>query len=337
MGGGIAGEPVSGGILTASVALCTYNGGSYITEQVLSILDQVRKPLEIILSDDGSRDNTIELAFKALRSRPLVDVPLKVIDGSHAGVTGNFARAMGAASGDLVVLCDQDDIWHTDRLQTAIPSFERRPELLLQHSDARIVDESGLPCGAGLFRALSVTAEERKAINDGHAFDVYIRRNLATGATVIVRQSLLSAALPFPGEWIHDEWLALIAASVGEVEILENELIDYRQHDLNVIGVEEPTLLRRARKLFVSRGDRYERLAARSRILHARLIALGSVNPEIVQSAAGKARFEAERARYPRSRAMRIAPVFREFLAGSYGTYSSQRSLDVLRDVVQPA
>ena len=325
------------GTLTASVALCTYNGAEYITGQILSILDQVRKPTEIVLSDDGSSDNTIELAFKALKARPGVQIPLRVIEGPHVGVAGNFARAMGAASGDLIVLCDQDDIWHANRLQAAIPSFERRPELQLQHSDARLVNESGLPLGGGLLRALSITSEEQVAINQGHAFDVFIRRNLVTGATAVVRRSLLSAALPFPREWIHDEWLGLIAAASGEVELLDEQLIDYRQHAMNVIGVEVPSLLRKARKLFVSRGYRYEQFALRSRLLHERLVALGNVDPETIRTAAEKARFERARATYSQARLKRVCPVFREFRVGSYGRFSSQGSLDVVRDLLQPA
>ena len=85
-------------------------------------------------------------------------------------------------------------------------------------------------------------------IHGGRAFDVFLRRNLVTGATTVLRRSLLAHAAPFPVEWLHDEWLAIIAAAIGRVDVLEDELIDYRQHESNQIGAQRDTFVRKVRR-----------------------------------------------------------------------------------------
>src|SRR4030095_7340214 len=106
--------------------------------------------------------------------------------------------------------------------------FEARPELLLLHSDASLVDAELAPLGNTLFHALEVQRAELEAIAQGRAFDVFLRRNLVTGATTVFRRSLLDAALPFSDAWVHDEWLAAIAAATACVGGAPEPAIDYR-------------------------------------------------------------------------------------------------------------
>jgi hypothetical protein len=185
-----------------------------------------------------------------------------------------------------------------------------------------------------LFESLLLAAREREAIAQGHAFTAYIRRNLATGATVMFRRSVLEAARPFPGGWVHDEWLAIIAATQGRVSLIDEQLIDYRQHGGNQIGASNPTLRYRLGRLFAARGDRLTQLAERSRILSDRLDTLG-VAGEWRQLGDRKARFEARRARYGRVRIARIPRIVAQL--GSYPALSSQGIVDSVRDTIQPA
>ena len=322
--------------LSVSVALCTFNSALFIEDQLRSILGQSVLPAEIVISDDGSTDDTltrVQAVFGEYRDAPIA---LRVLAGEvQLGVTRNFQRAVEACTGDLIALSDHDDVWHFDRLSSAITAFEVEPELLLQHSDARLVDEYGDPLELSLFDALAVSRGERDALAEGRAFDVYLRRNLATGATVLFRQSLLRLALPFPIEWVHDEWLAIVAAAVGRVGFIDQELIDYRQHSGNEIGVEKPTLRYRVKRALQPRGTRYDDLAVRSRVLANRLQLL-SVDDRMLQRVREKARFENVRAALPPRRLARLGTVFREYQNGSYERYSSQRNLDVFRDLLQP-
>jgi glycosyltransferase involved in cell wall biosynthesis len=317
-----------------SVALCTYNGERFIEAQLLSILGQSRRPDELVIADDGSTDGTLsrvrEIADRA------GDLPVKILGpAGRLGVTKNFERAVDACTGDLIVLADQDDVWHEYRIQTALQRFVDDPRLLLAHSDARLVDASGSPAGMSLLDSLRVSGSERRAIRAGHAFEILLRRNVATGATIMFRRDLLAPALPFADGWVHDEWLAIIAAVGGEVTLIESPLIDYRQHDTNQIGVKKPTLGYLIGRMVGRRGDRYRQLAERSSALVERLERNGATVP-VLERARAKARFEAKRAAYPDSRIARVPPVGREFLAGSYRRYSSQRNLDVVRDLLQP-
>lgn len=320
--------------LSVSVALCTYNGAAFVETQVRSILAQQLLPAEVVLADDGSTDDTVALVrslFAGQSAVLLVELPA----GERLGVTRNFERAAEACTADLIALCDQDDVWHPDKLSAAVSSFDHAA-LDLQNTDARLIDEHGAPLGRTLFESLLVSEADRAQVAAGAAFATYLRRNLVTGATVLFRRSLLQRALPFPPEWVHDEWLAIIAAATGEVELLDAPLIDYRQHSANQIGVAAPTLRRRFGRMLEPRGTRYVDLAVRAGQLVERLEQLDAPAGAI-ELAREKLRFETVRAGYPRGRLARVRQVLQEYRTGSYGTLSSQRGLDVARDILQPA
>ncbi len=321
-----------------TVALCTYNGAAFIREQLESILQQTRPPDELIVADDGSADDTISIVHGVFSEHGSQRTRLRLLTGGDRplGVTGNFARAAAAATGDILILSDQDDRWRPDRLSVAISAFERQPGIVLQHGEARLIDESGTSLGLTLFAALRLSHRERTEIEQGRAFAAYLRRNLATGATMAFRRSLLSAALPFPREWVHDEWLAIVAAATGEIGVLADPLVDYRQHDANEIGITAATFGFRLGRMLEPRGDRLVKLSARAEELERRLTAL-DVNSEWLELARGKARFERTRARFAAVRILRIAPVLRLWGSGAYGKYASQRGFDAIRDILQPA
>ena len=318
---------------SVSVALATYNGARFVEAQLRSILDQVPAPIEVIVSDDGSSDDTLEVVRRVASESA---VPVRILDGPRLGVSGNFARAVEAATGDLVAFSDQDDLWHPDRLSRAVAAFEGDPELLLRHGDARLIDADGTPTGGTLFGHLPVTASELDLIDAGRAFEVYLRRNLATGATTVIHRSLLEAGLPFPAEWVHDEWLALLAAATGHVSVERAPLIDYRQHGGNEIGVTKPTLRYKVGRMLEARGTRYVDLAVRWRQLVDRLETVGAP-AEHLASARARSAFEDVRAEYPAARLRRLPVIIREWRRGSYARHSSQGNLDVVRDILQPA
>ena len=320
--------------LTVSAVLASYNGAQYIEEQLRSILGQSRPPAELVVADDGSTDGTLEIVRSVASEYPGVALRVLEPEASSLGVAGNFARAIGAATGDLVALSDQDDRWHDGRLERLVARFEADDSLLLLHHDAELVDATGTAYGQRLLGWLRASATEREALADGHAFEVYVRRNLATGATVVFRRSLAATALPIGDGWIHDEWLSAIAAALGGARLDEFALIDYRQHGGNQIGVAKPTPGHLVRRMLEPRGSRYERLAARSAALVSALEEL-DVAPDVLELARSKSAFEARRAAYPARRLARIGPVLRQ--RRDYARLSSQGSLDILRDLLHGA
>lgn len=317
-----------------SVVVCTRNGEPFIEAQLRSILDQSVAPDEIVVSDDDSTDRTLEIVESMRHGSPIHWV---VVENQPAlGVTANFAQAVQKSSGDLIALCDQDDVWKPDRLREMIDIFEVNDDVVLAFSDAVLIDENGSDLGYSLFDALGVTEKDVSDVHRGDAFTLFVRRNIVTGATVMFKRSLLDFALPFPAEWVHDEWLAIIASTVGRVEVSTKKLIAYRQHASNQIGVRRRTFLRKIRRATQPRGDRNANLVERSRILRDRLLPAGNlVRAQHKDSAAMKYTVESYRAALPAPRWRRVVPVISAARKGWYATYASQGSFDIVRDLLQ--
>lgn len=316
-----------------SVALASRNGAQFIDQQLESILAQSQMPDEIVLCDDDSSDDTVAIARRRVGSA----LPLTVLVNRPAlGVTANFERAVTACTADLIALSDQDDVWPADRLATLRGQFESQPDLLLLHTNARLVDVNGVPLGSTLFEALEVSAAERAHIHAGFAFEALLRRNLVTGATTVFRRELLEQALPFPRGWVHDEWLGIVASAVGRIDVFEEPLLDYRQHGGNQIGAERLGILGKFRRVVSEpRTERNARLQANFALLADRLARLEGVSLERTIATREKAEHERVRNSYPVSRWRRIGPVVREHATGRYA-FSAHGTTDMVRDLLQP-
>ena len=95
--------------LHISVAMCTYNGGKYLREQLISIAKQARLPDELIVCDDVSNDATLQILNEFQKMAPF---PIRIHrNGVRLGVTKNFEQAIALCNGDIIALSDQDDVW----------------------------------------------------------------------------------------------------------------------------------------------------------------------------------------------------------------------------------
>lgn len=322
---------------TVSVALCTYNGARFLAEQLRSILVQSSPADQIVISDDGSTDATLEVVRAEFAAAGSAAPEVVILENpAPLGVTRNFEQAVLACTGELVVLSDQDDIWMPERLARAEREFAARPGLLLLFGDAQLVDEEGDSLGHSLFEAIEFTARERREVRRGQALDVLLRRNVVTGATAAFRRSLLEVAAPFPEAWVHDEWLAIIAAIAGDVDFVEGPLIQYRQHGSNEIGAAPPTIGVRVGRLREPRRERNRRLLARAEALEEVVVTLGETIPDAVAGLVRrKSAHERFRSGLPRARMLRTVPIVRAAASGAYHRFGRAR-YDVLRDLVQP-
>ncbi len=219
---------------TLSVALCTYNGASFLQEQLNSILGQTRLPDELVARDDGSTDATVQVLKRFAEMAPF---PVRILPtGENLGYARNFERVIMACDGDLVALSDQDDVWLPAKLARLEEALGDDPDRLLAFSDACLVDEKLRPLDQTLWESLQINGARMQSIREGGPRSHLYRYPAVTGATACFRRSLADQALPADVAFWHDAWLALVAELLGRVVPIEEPLILYRQHSENVVG-----------------------------------------------------------------------------------------------------
>lgn len=218
-----------------SVAMCTYNGADFLPAQLESILAQSRKPDEIVVCDDGSTDETRAILQKFEKQSP--DVILLRFNKKTLGSIRNFEQAIGMCSGDIIVLSDQDDVWRGDKLKLIEQEFNTQSTALV-FSDAELVDENLKPLNRRMWNEIGFNAHQKRLLRSGRALEVLITGWTVTGATMAFRSRFTNICLPVPDRiaMIHDGWIALTIAAVGNVVAIDEPLIQYRQHDRQQIG-----------------------------------------------------------------------------------------------------
>ena len=201
-----------------SVCLATYNGGKYIKEQLDSILCQLGDKDELIISDDGSSDDTISLINKIEDERIVL-----IINKETHGFTGNFENAINYSKGEIIFLSDQDDIWNKDKVELSLEALQ---DADLVVSDAEVVDKGLNQINPSHFNLYNV----KTGFLNNFISTRYI------GACMAFRRDILEKALPIPKQHKycqHDWWFAIIAEYHYRVKIIEKPLIKYRRHGAN--------------------------------------------------------------------------------------------------------
>ena len=224
-----------------------YNGAAYLPAQLSSLRAQTI-PFTAILRDDGSSDATP--ALLSAQCRQDARFRLSPTSGTHLGAVGGFFALMQEAAdpGADVALCDQDDIWHPDklaRLQAALSDAEARfgaDVPILVHSDARIVDANEQPLHTSLWRHQGWNPAAQ-------TLPELLVQNNVTGCLLMMNAPLcrLCAAHQPEGDLhMHDWFIALTAAAFGRIVPIPAALADYRQHSTNAMGASASGLLRRS-------------------------------------------------------------------------------------------
>jgi hypothetical protein len=337
-----------------SVALCTYNGSRYLQEQLDSIARQSRRPDELIIRDDVSTDDTVEIARRFAKTAPF---PVHVHRNSeNVGSTRNFELAIEACSGDIIALSDQDDVWLPQKLERIEAEFNAESDVGLVFSDAILTKEDLSPMGINLWRETFRPRDQREFLA-GRAVDVLLQYNVVTGATMAFRSALRSGMLPVPKltEFIHDGWISLIAAMSSHVRFIREPLIKYRQHSGQQLGAGLSRWgiprLERFRLTVESRGRTLERLDEFLDVLTAeRLDVIRSVallselvpnRDELEQLVRETQRRIDDNVKHlnvrlslPESRIMRLPAILKELRQGGYDVHSrgwQSAVLDIVR------
>jgi glycosyltransferase involved in cell wall biosynthesis len=216
-----------------SVALCTYNGERFLSEQLASIAVQTRLPDELVVCDDRSTDSTLSMVREFAAT---VAFPVRIFENErNLGYAANFEGAIRRCNGDLIALSDQDDIWYPTRLERSEQELNQHPETGLVFSDADIMDEQGLLLGETLWQRIGFAGQRKQDLLSGN-FVILAKHRFVTGATVMFRASLRDRCLPIGAGWIHDEWIAMIVAAYSDLGPIDQPLIRYRTHGSQQVG-----------------------------------------------------------------------------------------------------
>jgi glycosyltransferase involved in cell wall biosynthesis len=199
-----------------SVCIPTYNGEKYIQEQLVSILVQLSAEDEIIISDDSSIDATIEII------KSLQDSRIKLFENNtFKSPIFNLENALKHASGDVIFLADQDDIWEPEKVKITLNKLQNSDLVV---SDCSLIDASGNLVDPS-FYALNKT-------KSGYLNNLI--KNGFLGCCIAFNSKIKKSVLPFPKKIaMHDIWIGLTASLVGKVDFIEDKLISYRRHGDN--------------------------------------------------------------------------------------------------------
>jgi glycosyltransferase involved in cell wall biosynthesis len=247
-----------------SIALCTYNGSAHLPQQLDSIAGQLLAPDELHIFDDASTDDCAGIARRfSTTARFAVSVH---VNERNLGPTKNFEQAIAACDGDAIALCDQDDVWRPEKLARIAAEFERSPNLGFAFTDADVCDERAEPLGYTLWKSVGFTPMMRARLRRGRPFEVILRQNVVTGATMAFSSRFKPLVLPIDPRWVHDGWIALLIAATGApVRISDEPMIRYRQHATQAIGALRRSLLQQyrnardmSRQVFAEHAEMYQ-------------------------------------------------------------------------------
>ena len=216
---------------SVSISLATYNGEEYLRPLLNSILDQSHRPDEIVACDDGSKDETINILSEYRESS---SIPFHIYENdSNLGVEKNFEKCLKKSTGDLIAIADQDDLWKPNKLEEQIKAYE--------YSNRGLICHDSRPVSADLSKEYQTLWESgnHNVINKGseETFKELLRRNFVQGTTLLLTREFVSWALPIPDYGYYDYFLGLLAAATGELHEIDKDLLLYRQHQDQEVGV----------------------------------------------------------------------------------------------------
>ena len=208
-----------------SVCIATHNGEKFIRNQLDSILGQLSANDEVIISDDGSGDNTISIIQSYHDPRIILINHKKSIfrKNQHPSyrITKNFENALSQAAGDIIFLSDQDDTWEETKVKEIVTVFETQNTNLVLH-DAILTDEQNNIIADSYF----------KTLNSRPGLKRNMIKNSYLGCCMAFDKTVLKNSLPFPKHLIaHDMWIGLIAEQIGSVVFIDQKLITYQRHE----------------------------------------------------------------------------------------------------------
>lgn len=323
-----------------SIAMCTYNGGKYITEQLLSFVNQSLLPTELVVCDDGSQDDTVALV-EGFRSTAPFTVHLYQNE-QNLGYYRNFERAASLCGGDIIAFSDQDDVWYPSKLEQVVAKFTDR-HVGFVFSNADIVDRNLKPLGYTLFEHAGIPTHLFKRIEQGQSRHIIVKSGfMIFGMTLVFRRQALEQVLPFPENTPHDAWIPLVLSFTSEFAVVLEPLVMYRQHRSNMVGASVLSMNERMSKTVFqdarnSRRKRFHKRMTNYQALKARLETIGSFHDSV---AAYKLlddviAYYHRRSTLDSRRLYRIGGALRELIEGNYHRFSTRGFREFAKELLE--
>ncbi|MDB5137536.1 MAG: hypothetical protein JWP37_4139 [Mucilaginibacter sp.] len=210
-----------------SIALCTYNGAGFLKEQLDTLINQTYQHIEIIVVDDCSKDATFAILTEYAAKYPQFKIHQ---NQKNLGFIGNFERATSLCNGELIALCDQDDLWHTQKIELQVNALKNN---VFVYHDSEFIHEDGTSMNKKMSDLLNLYRGDQP--------EVFLFFNCVSGHSILMKRELLDAALPLKKNYFHDWWLAYVATNIGKIDFIPQCLVKYRQHDkseTNILNLE---------------------------------------------------------------------------------------------------
>ncbi|GGH23257.1 hypothetical protein GCM10007423_05730 [Dyadobacter endophyticus] len=202
-----------------SIALCTYNGSAFLAEQLDSILGQRYTNWELVVVDDCSTDSTPAILEEYAGSDARIGLHY---NEQNLGYNKNFEKALGLCRSELIAICDQDDIWHPEKLEKQVKLIG---DHALVYHDSEFVNAEG--------QSINRRISDKLNFYRGDAPEVFLFLNCVSGHSILLKKQVLQKSLPFPDDFHYDQWLAFNATCLGTIDFVPEALVKYRQHSGN--------------------------------------------------------------------------------------------------------
>lgn len=329
--------------MNISVALCTYNGARFLSEQLASIAAQTHLPRELVVCDDRSADGTMAILQAFATTAPF---PVRLaINDARLGLTKNFERVIGLCVGDAIALSDQDDVWHPDKLSLIAAKFATDPAIGAVFSDADVVDEDLQPIGLTMFQHDRFGPEQHAILESAEPFRWMLTHTFVPGMTIVFRAGYRDMIAPIPTHdrfMIHDRWIILAVGAVARIGFVNRPLVRYRQHGGQQVGAvftgraEGGIAANAPVPSLISQADTYRAAMTSMEVLRARArsFGTGAMRLDAASSLDSYIRHLRARSSMPGRRLRRVPHVLRELASRRYarhsrGVYSAIKDLIV--------
>jgi glycosyltransferase involved in cell wall biosynthesis len=221
--------------------MAAYNGERYLPEQIRSILGQSCHEWRLLIRDDGSTDATAALLNEYESRYPEKIKVIKDEDG-NIGAAQNFMRLLDHADTEYVMLCDQDDVWLSDKVSVSLARLRQQEEKdgadvpMLLFTDMLVVDAQ-----------LNIIHRSYFAYQHINPHNIALNRllvqNVPSGCTMLMNKAMAEVCGRIsPHAVMHDHWLSLVGATMGKIIYLDEPTLLYRQHSKNIFGASKYSL-----------------------------------------------------------------------------------------------